>query len=108
MFVNTLTLFADVVESSLISQNFGIVNAEKRFEDEPDRSYRFGVMSKNVNYNNNSHTKMRNFKLLLETRCLQQSCSPGPGDDRYESFSQIGVTVSEFRVFKVTMEEIFK
>ena len=60
--VNTLTLVTDVVESSLISQNVGIVNAMKWFEDEPDRSYRFGVMSKNVNYNNNSHTKRRNFK----------------------------------------------
>ena len=60
--VYTLTLVTDVVESSLISQNVGIENAEKWFKDELDRSYRFGVMSKNVNYNNNSHTKWGNFK----------------------------------------------
>ena len=48
------------------------------------------------------------FKQLVESWCLEQSCSPDPGDDRYENLNIIGVTVPELRVFKVTMEEIFK
>ena len=48
------------------------------------------------------------FKQLVESCCLEQNCSPGQGDEKYENLSQIGVTVLELRVFKVTMEEIFK
>ena len=51
--VNTLTLVTDAVESSLISQNVGIVNAMKWFEDEPDRSYLFGVTSVQSYYGRN-------------------------------------------------------
>ena len=51
--VNTLTLVTDVVESSLVSQKVDIVNAKKWFEDEPDRSYRFGVTSVQSYYGRN-------------------------------------------------------
>ena len=84
-----------------MSQNVSFPNATKWFEDEPNRSYRFGVTSVQSYYGTI-------FKQLVECWCLRQSCNTGPGDDKYENLSQIGVTVSELRVFKVTMEEILK
>ena len=51
--VNTITLFTDVVESSLMSQNVGIPNTKKWFEDESNRSYRFGVTSVQIYYGRN-------------------------------------------------------
>ena len=73
MCVGVITLLTDVVESSLISRNVGILNTKKWFEDEHKRSYRFGVMSKNVKLPHQFPYKIFSTKFQVASRELVSS-----------------------------------